>query len=244
VTKRLLDRQSSLLKYLTSGAAIFGDSEDASLDRNLQGIDGRLLHLEARFSYQKRMEKIVAVFPRTFEILGRRRAAIVQKFAETCPPTDISRLVNAGQFRDFLCTHRWGGSKDLYLRDVASCELACAKVRATVEQQEAHAQTGKRRSGHFIRRNPAIALLRCAYDIRSIFERDGGWTPPKKRDTPLVIAIPPEADDARIFEIAPVAFDLLVVLDDWTDRNAFGETPEIRAFLAELLEHAFIEVAE
>ena len=35
----LLDRQASLLAYLTSGAAIFGDGRGAPLDSALRGID-------------------------------------------------------------------------------------------------------------------------------------------------------------------------------------------------------------
>ena len=72
----LLDRQVSLLKYLTSGTAIFGDTGDASLDPALHGIDRGLLILEARFSHEKRMGKIAAVFSRTFEILAGDQAAI------------------------------------------------------------------------------------------------------------------------------------------------------------------------
>jgi hypothetical protein len=70
MAKRLLDRQASLLEYLTSRAAIFGDKDDACPARGLHGIDRSLLRLEARLSHEKRMEKIVAVFRRTFGILG------------------------------------------------------------------------------------------------------------------------------------------------------------------------------
>ena len=66
--KRLLDRQVSLLEYLTNGGAIFGETADAALDQGLQGIDRGCSHIEARFSHEKRMEKIAAVFPRTFEL--------------------------------------------------------------------------------------------------------------------------------------------------------------------------------
>src|SRR2546422_154417 len=70
MANRLLDRQVSLLEYLTSGQAIFGDRAEPTLDQPLQEIDRGLLHLEARFSHEKRMEKIVAVFPKTFEVLS------------------------------------------------------------------------------------------------------------------------------------------------------------------------------
>ena len=43
--------------------------------RRLQGIDRGMLHLEARFSHEKRMEKIAAVFPVTFALIGAGRTA-------------------------------------------------------------------------------------------------------------------------------------------------------------------------
>src|SRR5882762_3501280 len=75
---RLLDRQTKLLEYLTSGGAIFGDGASEPLDPALQGIDRGLLRLEAQFSRDKRMEKVAAVFPRTFALLGDARPAIVR----------------------------------------------------------------------------------------------------------------------------------------------------------------------
>jgi hypothetical protein len=74
-------------------------------------MDPRLLCLEARFSHEKRMAKIVTVFPKTFRLLGADRAAIVREaivreFVAACPPTDITRIENARQFHDFLCA-RW-----------------------------------------------------------------------------------------------------------------------------------------
>jgi len=59
--KGLLDRQVRLLEYLTSGEAIFDDGRGSLRDPILQGIDRRLLHIEARFSHEKRMDKIAAV---------------------------------------------------------------------------------------------------------------------------------------------------------------------------------------
>jgi hypothetical protein len=243
MAKRLLDRQVSLLAYLTSGAAIFGERDNASLDPALQDIDRALLHLEARFSHEKRMEKIVAVFPRTFEILGDRRAAITQEFVEACPPVDISRLANAGQFHNFFSTRGRRESAPPYLRDVMACELAFAKVRVAVEERELEAERGKTKRLHnVIRRCPGVALLRCIYDVRPIFEQGLNVTTPEKRDTALAVAMPPGAGDPLIFELLPVVFDLLAALDDWTDPVAFGETAEMEGLIADLLEHGLIEV--
>ena len=49
LAKRLLDRQVSLLDYLTSGDAIFGDETDGARDRGARWASTRgLLRLEAR----------------------------------------------------------------------------------------------------------------------------------------------------------------------------------------------------
>ena len=82
---QLLDRQARLLEYLTSGAAIFRDKRDVPLDPSLHGIDRGMLDLEARFSHEKRMEKIAAVFPATFEIAGRGQRTIIARVRRCMP---------------------------------------------------------------------------------------------------------------------------------------------------------------
>src|SRR5262249_46455362 len=99
---RLLDRQANLLSYLTSGAAILGDGSDIPPDPALRGIDPALLRLEARFSYEKRLEKIAAIFPRTLAMLGDQWGPLFQGFVAACPPTDISRQTNAREFHEYL----------------------------------------------------------------------------------------------------------------------------------------------
>jgi hypothetical protein len=243
MSKPLLDRQVSLLEYLTSRQAIFGDRADASLDQALQGIDCGLLQLEARFSHEKRMEKIVAVFPKTFEILGGDRAAIVRDFVEACPPVDIGRIENAGQFYDFLSAHwRREPPEPPYLRDVAACELACAQIRTRIDDRELQAAKGDDAARDGVRRHPGVILLRCAYDIQPIFEAGSGGAVLDQRDTPLAIAIPPGADHPRVFEVLAFVFDLLAALDNWTDPAALGETPELNELLRQLTEHGLLEV--
>ena len=80
MAKRLFDRQANLLNYLTSAEAIFREGYDEPSCPGLEGIDRALLHLEARFSHDKRMAKIEAVFPRTFEIVGAGRERIIHEF--------------------------------------------------------------------------------------------------------------------------------------------------------------------
>jgi hypothetical protein len=241
---RLLDRQVSLLEYLTSSNAIFGGEPSTFLDQSLQGIDRRLLRLEARFSHEKRMEKISAVFVRTFELLGPDRAAIVREFTAACPPIDISRLENARQFYDFLCA-RWRRQplKPPHLRDVAACEFACARARAGANDREMESVHGRHfRQGDF-RRHPGVVLQRCAYDIQPIFE-GASAAAPVQRDTPLAIAMPPDAEHPKVFELLPVAFDLLATLDGWTGRAALGATPELDELIGELANCGLVEVRQ
>jgi hypothetical protein len=246
MTNRLLDRQVSLLEYLTSAGAIFGDPGATSLDRSLRGIDREMLRLEACFSYRKRMEKVLAAFPKTFELLGSDQDPIVREFVETCPPVDISRLVNARQFHDFLSA-RWHRARPQppYLRDVAACELACAEVRVDIGERGSAAASGmsnaRRRR---IRRSPGVVLLRCGYDIRPIFEEGTEDCTPDERDTPIVIAMPPGAQQPQVSELPPAIFDLLAALDDWTDPAELGATPELNEVIQELVDHGLLEVGK
>jgi hypothetical protein len=246
VTMRLLDRQARLIEYLTSRGAIFGEGGDAPLDHALRGMDPRLLRLEACFSHEKRMAKIATVFPRTFRLLGADRAAIfreaiVREFVAACPPTDITRITNARQFHDFLRA-RWRRQppEPPYLRDVAACEFAIAKVRVGAKVQELEPR-GEHAPRDGIRRRPDVALLRCAYDIRPIFEADSGQAAPAKRDT-LLIIMPPGALNPKVFEVLPVVYDILAAIDDWTDRSALGATPEVDRLIGDLAAHELIEV--
>jgi len=244
MAKRLLDRQVSLLAYLTSAAAVYGEQGDASLDPDLQGIDPGFLRLEACFSHEKRLEKIAAVLPRTFEILGGDQAAVVRRFTTTCPPFDISRIENAGQFHDFLCALA-DGEPPLppHLADVAACELAIAKARVGArerDEQELRARNEAPKGG--IRRTPGVVLLRCAYDIRPIFEDGAKDAFPARQETLLAIALSSDIAQPRVYELAPLIFDVLSGLDDWTDPATFGPASEMEEFVGELATHDLIEV--
>ena len=239
---QLFDRQVSLLDYLTSATAIFGDKDDSSPDRSLQGFDRDMLRLEAWFSYRKRMEKILAAFPKTFQLLGSEQDRIVHDFIAACPPVDISRLVNARQFHDFLSA-RWQRTPPAppYLRDVVACELACATVRVDVDERTPTPDKSKPRR-HHIRRGRGVVLLRCSFDVRPIFETGAADCDPAERDTPIVVAMPPRAQQPQVSELPPVIFDLLAALDDWTDPAELGGAAQLKQIIRELSEHGLIEV--
>jgi len=238
--KRLLERQVSLLNHLTSSAAIFGGMIDTPTA--LHGIDEGLLHLEARFCYEKRMGKIAAVLPRTFELLGDCRDAIFHHFVAMYPPIHIGRLENARQFLDFL---RGGGGGALderaYIGDLAACELACGEVRNDVGAPEFVDEQERKR----IRRSPGTILLRCSYDIRCFFEADpsqGAVTAdPPRRETLLVVGRALDTDQPQIFEVIAPVFDLVAALDDWTDPGVLRLTPEAEALVVHLGRCGLIE---
>jgi hypothetical protein len=279
MAKPLLERQVSLIAHLTSSVAIFGGAGGSVPD--LDGIDPALLRVEARFSYAKRMEKITAVLPRTFELLGSSRDTHVRAFVETCPPTTLSRLENACQFHRYLrsCWTRQAPDPP-YIGDVAAFEIAWAKVDADPEH---HSSDPATRADHVpggsIRRCPHVILLRCAYDIRPIFEASlpaappgsagvspaleratgigvavigsAGGTPalpggdgpvPVERDTPLVVALPPGADGPQVFEVIPALFDLLSVLNDWTDPQGLDDDLDFAKLVADLAARGLVEV--
>jgi hypothetical protein len=244
MTKPLLERQVSLIVHLTSVAAIFGGGGGLAAD--LAGIDHALLRVEAQFSYAKRMEKITAVLPKTFELLGRTSDAHVRTFVESCPPTTLSRLENACQFHRFLvsCWKREAPDPP-YIRDVAAFEIACAKVDADPEHHSSDRTTGADRVRRgSIRRCPNVILLRCAYDIRPIFEVGAEKAVPAQCDTPLVVALPPAADCPQILEVVPAIFDLLCALNDWTDPHALPAESEFAKLLADLAARGLIEVRQ
>ena len=241
--KRLLDRQVSLLDYLTSGTAIFDPERAAAAPRPLRGIDPVLLHLEARFSYEKRMEKIASAFPRTLELLGDT-PRLLRRFAETCPPTDISRVANARQFHAFLAA-RWrrATQKPPYVRDVARCELACAEVRARQHDVADEPQVGHGHAAHpAIRRHPGCVLVRCRFDVRRIFEEDAIARAPRRRAARLAVTLPAGAEQPRVFELPPVVFDLVAALDDWIDPSALAVVPQGPGLIRELAESGILEV--
>jgi len=242
MSRRLLDRQVELVEYLTSSAAIFDDAGDAPIAVP-HGLHRGRLHLEARFSHQKRMEKIAGVLPRTFALMGARRAVIGRDFAAACPPTDISRLSNARQFQAFLGPWwRRRKARPACVPDVAACETACAAVRAYRDSGE---PAGRDSPAGAVRRARGAVLLRCRYDVRPLFEtggaRDGaGDVRPAARDTPLAVAAGPDAEP-RIFELSPAVFALLATLDDWTDAAPFTATPQSASLLRMLRQSGLVE---
>jgi hypothetical protein len=250
--KRLLDRQSELIAYLTSAPAIFGDG-GAPIAASLRRFDRRLLAMEARFSFEKRMDKVAAVFPRTLALLGERRHALFRDFAAACPPKDISRLENARQFYMFLSRRRPRQSPP-YLLDAAACELAFASVRSAATDAQPRAVRGAKsgskktpddarpRAGAAVRRARGAALLRQRYDVRSLFESVSAKARPVKRNTFLAVAAPTSGADPAISLLPRPVFELLEGLERWTNLAAFEAGDGGSKLITELVERGLVEL--
>ena len=228
---RLLERQLKLLDYLTSTGAIFPGPSGAALPPALRGIDPELLHLEARFSHEKRMEKIAAVFPLTFKLFGECADTITYRFVDACPPFDIGRIENAHQFYEFL-DEVWKTEAPMprYLPDIAECEFAYATVRGRSDAAK-EGTFPKVTAQTSIRRNPNIALLRTAFDLREMFESGDVDVVPEQRVTSL--AIVSYSGDVGILELAPEIYDLVAAFDEWVNVGGLLGMDELAVDLAE-----------
>ena len=243
---RLLDRQNSLLEYLTTGAGIFGTGRGSLVDPARLGIDRGLLHLEARFSHAKRMQKIEWVLTNTFDLLGSNRARIISDFVDACPPASISWLENARQFHAFLLT-RWQreAPEPPYLPDVASYELAYATVRAdekSVSDKTVAMENALVPPPGAIRRHPGAVLLRCAYDIRPILEGRAGNAGTDPAETLLAVTMLPGTDEPLVSELSFDLFALLEMLDQFADPANFQDALELDELISELGARGLIEV--
>jgi hypothetical protein len=151
-------------------------------------------------------------------------------------------MENARQFRDFLFIRGTEAPfEPAYLRDVAAFEFACATARIRSGDQAPQAEkTGTRPPG-WLRRRSEVVLLRCEYDLRAVFEDGSDCAVPARRDTALAVSFPPGAASPQIFELAPIGFDVLARMDDWTDPVTLGDALELKELLRELSQHGLID---
>jgi uncharacterized protein (UPF0276 family) len=233
----LIERQASLLEYLTGGGAIFGEDD---LSVSCFGIDRGLLHLEAKFSHWKRMEKIKAVFPRTLDHMGSRREAIVRDLAVACPPTGIGRLENARQFHAFLLA-RWReeAPEPPYLPDLAAFEIAYAAVQTMPNEGS---QSAPAAPPGAVRRHPAVVLLRSVYDIRPILEQESTEAVLERRQTCLAFTMPRDSARPVVQALLPELFALLDLLDHFAPREVFDDMPDADAMIDDLAVSGLVEV--
>jgi hypothetical protein len=233
----VLQRQIALLEHLTGSRAIFGDDD---LSRPWLGMDRGLLHLEARFSHEKRMAKIRAVLPRTLDHLGSAQKAILRDFAAAHPPTGIGRMDNARQFRDFLLA-RWRQEAPLppYLPDLAAFEIAYAAVQRIPGETPRAAPDAHPGA---IRRHPAVVLLRTDYDIRPILEHENPETAAQPGEVCLALTMPAGDKEPVVQALLPELFALLGLIEEFTPRETFADLPHADAMIEDFAAAGLIQV--
>ena len=219
--RRLLDRQTALLRHLTSEAFIFGGPalEVAVRDPDLRGMNLGQLRLEAEFSYSKRMSRIREGFSRTAALFGPRFGAVTRGFAAARPPKTYERYPDARAFYEYFMAH-WADDPTVpdWAGDVASVEVALAQARTLRPRRaraDALAACPVDPSLLHYRRHPCVLPARCRHDVRPLFDPRQSDQPVEERDVPLAVFAaagrPPE-----IVELSPDAFELLERARDWS----------------------------
>ena len=217
----LIDRQTNLLRHLTSQAFIFGtDQLDAAAeDPDLLGIDVRRLRLEAEFSYNKRIKRIRQTFERTAALLGHGFPAIARDFASSHPPETYERYPDARRFFDHFI-ERWAGKPPTpaWAADTAAVELALSRsrtLRPTAMETSAMAACPTRSSPPCYRTHPCAVLVRCDHDVRPLFEPARSGQPVTRQRVFLAVLASQVQRRPTVMELAPEAFALLELSTEW-----------------------------
>ena len=224
---RLIDRQTHLLRHLTSPALIFGTSEldSAARDPELRGMDVGRLRLEAEFSYNKRMTRIRQTFERTATLLGHGFSTLTRDYAAACPPLTYERYPDAERFFErFLAPDALERPRPPWAADVAAIELALARARtmrpAAMEGEALAARP--QAPGFWYRAHPCAGLVRCRYDVRALFEPARSRAPVTERTVHMVVLATRGRRRPKVLELAPEAFALLEGSREWRPLEPAG----------------------
>ncbi len=219
---KLIERQTHLLRHLTSQAFIFGADGlgAAARDPGLQGMDVRRLRLEAEFSYDKRIRRIRQTFERTAALLGHGFSAITREFASLHPPETYERHPDAQCFFNHFMAH-WAGkpSTPAWAADVAAVELALSRARTlrpTTMETGALAECPSRPPAQRYRAHPCALLVRCGHDVRPLFEPGRSGEPVARRQVCLAVLASRGQRRPTVMELAPEAFALLERSTEWS----------------------------
>ena len=230
--RRLIDRQTGLLRHLTGEAFMFGTSDlaAAALDPDLQGMDIARLRLEAEFSFAKRTGRIRETFARTASMYGSRFAGVLREFAVACPPRTYERYPDARDFFDWLEARRADDpSVPAWIVDVARVEIALARARTfrpSEAEEGALARPPSDASSVWYRAHPCVALTRCRYDVGPLFVPGRSGEDIVRRDLPLAVLSSRQRRHPEIMEIVPEAFALLERSPEWSRLGLEAASPE------------------
>ena len=220
--RRLIDRQTGLLRHLTGEAFMFGTSglAAAALDPDLQGMDIARLRLEAEFSFVKRTGRLRETFARTASLYGSRFTGMLREFAVACPPRTYERYPDAQDFFDWL-EERCADDclVPAWTADVAKIEIALARARTfrpSEAEEQALAGRPNDESGTWYCTHPCATLVRCRFDVGPLFVPGRSGEGIVHRDLPLAILASRHRRHPEIMEIVPEAFALLERSSAWS----------------------------
>ena len=230
--RRLIDRQTGLLRHLTGEAFMFGTSDlaDAALDPDLQGMDIARLRLEAEFSFAKRTGRIRETFARTASMYGSRFTEMLREFAAACPPRTYERYPDARDFFDWL-EERYADDAQVaaWTADVAKIEIALARARTfrpSEAEEDALAGRPNDASSAWYCTHPCVALTRCRYDVGPLFVPGRSGENIVRRALPVAILATRRRRHPELMELVPEAFALLERSPAWTRLGLETASPE------------------
>ena len=219
-SQNLHQRQLSVLRHLTNPRIFDG----APADHGVEGLDLDRLRLLGTMSLGKRIEKIRSALPRSFEYLAHDPRISIGEFVSQHPPVSATRSHNATQFTDYLhgvwCEEP---AEPEFLPDLVALELAMA-IASAWEAEDPETDRSRFPSG-CLRLPPGTQLLRCRFDIRVLFDGRAERAAPIERNVCLVVLMPADAEQPRVFEVKLDAYAMLKRIrlaeaNDSTIRNA------------------------
>ena len=241
--RRLIDRQTGLLRHLTGEAFMFGTSElaAAALDPDLQGMDIARLRLEAELSFVKRIGRIRETFARTASLYGSRFTGMLREFAAACPPRTYERYPDARDFFDWLEERCAADAQaPAWTADVAKIEIALSRARTfrpSEAEEDALAGRPNDESCAWYCTHPCVVLARCRFDVGPLFVPGRSGEDIVRRDLTLAMLASRDRRHPEIMEIVPGAFALLERSSAWSRlglETAFPEDAAARALVMNL----------
>ncbi len=241
--QRLIDRQTKLLRHVTSPAFIFGteELESEARDPDLEGMDIRRLRLEAEFSHNKRMKKLRQAFQRTAALLGHEFSAITRDYAAAHPPKTYQRYPDAKSFFDYFLEN-WAHkpSTPMWAADVAAIELALSRARTlrpTAMESKTMAECPKEPCSSWHRTHPCAMLMRCGHDVRPLFEPARSGEAVTRRQAHVAVLASRGRRRPLVMEVAPEAFALMERAAEWTMLNPAPVSSDAATTDKALIEH-------
>ena len=213
-SKSLLERQKDLVEFLCDPRAFKASPGTQQTSSPIPGIDGARLKLIGEQALQKRFEKIRAVLPKSFDVMGSDIGPLFEDFAHRYPPSHIGRLENARQFVEFVSERRHSSPfYSPFLTDLLKFEFALWSARFDQKSGRDGGARDKRqkefRSSRMVCLAHSVQLLLLNHDIRPLLEHSGNKESIRPRKTYLAIRFDAELDDVRIFEVSRKIYEIL-----------------------------------